>query len=114
MTYPVLVFLDFDAQNTPEQPYPLPDSSALRMKWSLLKSAHLKDRRMRILKFGYKKELLDFTKGWVTVESDMIPQNKTCNGLSSPLKNDNDQLVIDNILKEMIVCDKLELEMGSE
>ena len=69
---------------------------------------------LQILKFGYKKELLDFTKGWVTVESDMIPQNKTRNGLSSPLKDDNDQLVINNILKEMIVRDKLELEMGSE
>jgi hypothetical protein len=61
---------------------------------------------IQILKFGYKKERLNFTKGWAIQESDLIPPNDTRDGLSFD-KSDH-QVAIDRILKEIILRDNLE------
>lgn len=45
-------------------------------------------------------------KDWVTRESDLIPQNDTRNGLS--FGEDDHQVAIDRILKEILLRDTLE------
>jgi hypothetical protein len=63
---------------------------------------------MQILKFGYKKERLNFTKGWAMRESDLIPHNETRDGLTFLSDEDGYSAAIDRILQEIILREDLE------
>lgn len=63
---------------------------------------------MQILKFGYKKERLNFTKGWAMRESDLIPHNETRDGLTFLSDEDDYGAAIDRILQEIILREDLE------
>lgn len=60
---------------------------------------------LQMLKFGYKRERLNFVEGWVTQESSLTPYTANHKTLASLIRLDRED-AFDALLKEIHVYEK--------